>query len=58
MTTLVELTKQRLDYVIEKFGADGPMARQFQMQLIALENSGSTEATNQAMPVNDDQDVN
>ena len=59
MTTLVELTKERLAYVTEKYGADGPIAKQLQlqlqMQLIVLDESGNTESAFQTKPMYDDQ---
>ena len=57
MTTLVELTKERLAYVTEKYGADGPIAKQLQMRLIVLEESGNTESAFQAKSMYDDQEV-
>ena len=63
MTTLVELTKERLAYVTEKYGADGPIAKQLQlqlqlqMQLIVLDESGNTESAFQTKPMYDDQEV-
>jgi hypothetical protein len=57
MTTLLELTKERLAYVTEKYGADGPIAKQLQMRLIALEESGNTESAFQAKSMYDDQEV-
>ena len=57
MTTLPELTKERLAYVTEKYGADGPIAKQLQMRLIVLEESGNTESAFKAKSMYDDQEV-
>ena len=51
MTTLFELTKARLAYATEKYGADGPIARQLQTQLDVLAEDGNAKSAHHARPL-------